>query len=86
MANTAQARKRVRQANGNRLQNASVRSRFRTYIKKVVNAIESGDKKEAESAYKNAIPVIDATVAKGIVHRNKGARHMSRLNARVRAM
>lgn len=86
MAHTAQARKRVRQATGNRLRNASIRSRFRTYIKKVVNAIESGDKKEAESAYKNAVPVIDATVSKGIIHRNKAARHKSRLNARIRGM
>ncbi len=86
MAHTAQAKKRVRQATKNRLRNASARSRFRTYIKKVVNAIESGDKKKAEEAYKTAINVIDATASKGLIHRNKAARHKSRLNSRIRSM
>ena len=59
---------------------------MRTFLKKVVNAIESGDRKAAESAYKDAVPLIDSSAGKNIVHANKAARHKSRLNARIRAM
>ena len=59
---------------------------MRTFLKKVVNAIESGDRKAAESAYKDAVPLIDSSVGKNIIHANKAARHKSRLNARIRAM
>ena len=86
MANSAQARKRARQAEKNRQRNASQRSAFRTSIKKVVYAIEAGDKAAAESAYKDAIPMIDSTCSKGLIHKNKAARHKSRLNAQIRAM
>ena len=86
MANSAQARKRARQAEKNRQRNASQRSAFRTSIKKVVYAIEAGDKSAAESAYKDAIPMIDSTCSKGLIHKNKAARHKSRLNAQIRAM
>lgn len=86
MANSAQARKRARQAEKNRQRNASQRSAFRTSIKKVVYAIEAGDKTAAESAYKEAIPMIDSTCGKGLIHKNKAARHKSRLNAQIRAM
>ena len=58
----------------------------RTYIKKVDAAIESGDSEAASAALKDAIPVIDKMAAKGIMHRNKAARHKSRLNAKVRAL
>jgi len=68
------------------LHNASLRSRLRTAIKNVVKAIEGGDKAAAESAYKTAVPVIDATTHKGLVHKNKAARHKSRLNAHIKAM
>lgn len=86
MANSAQARKRARQAEKNRQRNASQRSAFRTSIKKVVYAIEAGDKAAAEAAYKDAIPMIDSTCGKGLIHKNKAARHKSRLNAQIRAM
>jgi len=86
VANSAQARKRARQAEKNRQRNASQRSAFRTSIKKVVYAIEAGDKTAAESAYKEAIPMIDSTCGKGLIHKNKAARHKSRLNAQIRAM
>ena len=86
MANSAQARKRARQAEKNRQRNASQRSAFRTSIKKVVYAIEAGDKAAAESAYKDAIPMIDSTCSKGLIHKNKAARHKSRLNTQIRAM
>ena len=86
MANIASAKKRARQAEKLRLHNASQRSMLRTHIKKVTNAIEAKDKAAAENAYKEAAPVIDAMVSKGIIHKNKAARHKSRLNNHVRAL
>ena len=86
MANTASARKRARQAEKNRLRNASQRSKLRTRIKAVVKSIDANDKKAAEAAYKLAIPVIDVAVNKKLIHANKAARHKSRLNARIKAM
>jgi len=86
MANTPQARKRARQNETRRQHNASLRSMYRTYIKKVVTSIESGKKDVAEQAYKTAIPVIDKMVSKGIVHKNKAARHKSRLSKRIQGM
>jgi len=59
---------------------------MRTFTKKVIMAIESGDKKAAESAYRDAVPLIDSSAGKNIIHANKAARHKSRLNARIRAM
>lgn len=58
----------------------------RTYIKKVDAAIEGGDHKEASEAYNAAVPVIDRMADKGIIHKNKAARHKSRLNAAVKAL
>ena len=86
MANSPQARKRARQAEKHRQHNASLRSMLRTSIKKVGYAIEAGNKEEAESAYKAAVPVIDGMARKGLIHKNKAARHKSRLNAQVRAL
>ena len=86
MANSAQARKRARQAVNRREHNAGMRSMFRTYVKRVVYAIEAGDKAKAEDAYKAAVPVIDSICNKGLIHRNKAARHKSRLNQRIRLM
>ncbi len=59
---------------------------MRTKVKAVVSAIEGGDKEAASSAYKLAIPALDASVSKGILHKNKAARHKSRLNTRIQAM
>ncbi len=86
MANSLSARKRARQAEKHRLRNASQRSFVRTHIKRVVAAIEAGDKAAAEAAYKAAVPAIDRSVSRGLMHRNKAARHKSRLNAHIRAM
>ena len=86
MANIASAKKRARQAEKQRLQNASQRSMLRTHIKKITNAIEANDKEAAQSAYKVASPIIDAMVTKGIIHKNKAARQKSRLNAHVKAL
>lgn len=79
MANSAQARKRAKQAKVARERNMSQRSMTRTYIKRVVSAIESGDKAAAEAAYTAAVPVIDRMARKGLIHTNKAARHKSRL-------
>lgn len=86
MANTAQAKKRARQAEKSRLRNAGQRSNLRTFIKKVLAAVESGDKELAKTAYTTAVPVIDTAVTKGLIHKNKASRSKSRLNSRVRAM
>ena len=86
MANSAQARKRARQAESRRTLNASQRSMYRTYLKKVDAAIDAGDKQAASEALAIAMPIVDKMVSKGIIHRNKAARHKSRLNAKVKAL
>lgn len=86
MANTAQAKKRARQAEGRRQQNASQRSMLRTYIKKVLKAVQDGKKADAQSALQAATPVIDKMTSKGMIHKNKAARHKSRLSARIKAL
>ena len=86
MANSPQSKKRAKQAEKRRNHNASLRSMVRTYIKKVIAAIESGNSEEATSAYTAAVPVIDRMADKGIIHKNKAARHKSRLNAQVKAL
>lgn len=86
MANSAQARKRARQAEDHRQRNAAQRSEMRTQIKKVVKAIGAGDKDAAAAAYREAVPVIDSMVGQGLVHKNKAARHKSRLNGHIKAM
>ena len=86
MANTAQAKKRARQAESRRILNAGQRSNLRTFIKKVYAAVESGDQEKAKSAYQTVVPIIDSAVNKGHIHKNRAARNKSRLNARVRAM
>ncbi len=86
MANSAGSKKRARQAEKRRQHNASLRSMARTYMKKVIAAIDSGDKAAAEAAFKVAQPVMDSSVTKGIFHKNKIARTKSRLTARIKAM
>jgi small subunit ribosomal protein S20 len=86
LANSAQARKRARQAETRRQHNMGRRSMLRTKIKNVVNAIETGDKDAATAAYKEAVPLIDSMANKGHIHANKAARHKSRLNTRIRAL
>ncbi len=86
MANTAQAKKRARQAEAHRTHNASMRSMVRTYLKRIYAAITSGDKKLAEEAYKEAQPIIDRMARKGLIHKNKAARHKSRLSGHIKKM
>lgn len=86
MANTAQAKKRARQAEKSRIRNAGQRSNLRTFVKKVIAAVESGDKETAQAAFKTVVSVIDSAVTKGLIHKNKAARNKSRLNAKVRSL
>ena len=86
MANSTQAKKRARQNEKRRQHNASLRSMVRTYLKKVDAAIDSGDQAVAQAAYAESMPVIDRMADKGIIHKNKAARHKSRLNAKVKAL
>lgn len=86
MANSPQAKKRARQAEKRRTHNASLRSLVRTNIKKVVAAIGTGDAQQARAAYDSAVPVIDRMADKGIIHKNKAARHKSRLNAQIKTL
>jgi len=86
LANIKSAKKRARQAEARRQHNASRRSMMRSYIKKVIYAIDAGNKKDAEAAFERAVSVIDKAANKGLIHKNKAARHKSRLNARVQAL
>jgi small subunit ribosomal protein S20 len=86
LANSAQARKRARQSEKRRIQNASQRSMVRTYIKRVDAALDSQDAAAAGTALADALPLIDKMVTKGIMHKNKAARHKSRLNKKVKAL
>lgn len=86
MANTKSAEKAARQAEKHRAHNVTMRSRMRSAIRGVSDAIAAGKKEEAQKSYAVAVPIIDSMVNKQIVHRNKAARHKSRLAARIRGM
>ncbi|WP_434778473.1 30S ribosomal protein S20 [Neisseria sp. Ec49-e6-T10] len=86
MANSAQARKRARQALKQRAHNAGLRTAFRTAVKKVVKAVEAGDKAAAQAVYVESTKIIDRIADKGIFHKNKAARHKSRLAAQIKSM
>ena len=85
MANSSSARKRVRQAERHREHNVALRSRLRTAIKNVIKAVNAHDKELAKEAYKKAVPIIDSSVNKHLIHKNKAARHKSRLNNLLRS-
>lgn len=86
MANSAQARKRARQAVRNRERNVAQRSYMRTTVKNVLKAVNANDKVAAEAAFKIAVPTLDKAGRKGLVHANKAARIKSRLVKRIKAM
>ena len=86
MANTATAKKRARQAVRRRQANQAQRSMMRTSVKRVIRAIETGDPNKAEDAFRQAVPIVDRMVGKGLIHRNKAARQKSRLNKHIRAL
>jgi small subunit ribosomal protein S20 len=86
MANIASARKRARQSEKQRQHNASLRSELRSAVKSVRKAIEAGDKDSARGVFQRAAGVLDSIADKRIIHKNKAARHKSRLSAAVKAM
>ena len=86
MANSKQAKKRAVQSEKRRQHNASRRSMMRTLFKKVIAAIEAGDKDTATKEFAAAQPILDRFATKGLVHKNKAARSKSRLNAAIKAL
>jgi small subunit ribosomal protein S20 len=86
MANTAQARKRARQSVKQNAHNTSQRSALRTAIKAVRKAIESGDKAAAAQVFQTSVSTLDRIADKKIIHKNKAARHKSRLAAALKAL
>jgi small subunit ribosomal protein S20 len=86
MANTKQAAKRAKQSLKHRSANVQLRTTLRTSIKKVAKAIEAGDVKAADAALRTEGAAIDKIARKGIIHRNKAARHKSRLAKKVKAL
>ncbi len=86
MANIKSAKKRAIQAEKRRQHNASRRSMMRTFLKKVYAEISAGNKEQAQEALNKAIPVLDRYATRGLIHKNKAARHKSRLSAHVKAL
>ena len=86
MANTAQARKRARQSVALNKHNSSLRSMLRTSIKRVREAIEAGDKAAANLVLQKTTSIIDCVADKNIIHKNKAARHKSRLSAAIKSL
>lgn len=86
MANTKQAEKRARQGEKLRQHNASLKSTLRTAIKKVKKAIESGDAKAAQAAFQENVGTIDSIADKKIIHKNKAARHKSRMAHAIKGL
>lgn len=86
MANSAQARKRARQTVARNKHNSSLRSLLSTSIKSVRKAIEAGDQAKANEVFSRATSVIDRVADKKIIHKNKAARHKSRLAAAIKAL
>jgi small subunit ribosomal protein S20 len=86
MANTASARKRIRQTKTRTARNVARKSRMRTFVKKVEEAITGGDKTVAVAALRAAQPEMQRASGKGIIHANTVARKLSRLSARIKAL
>ena len=86
MANTPQAKKRIRRNDKRAQINGARVSRIRNYVKRVEAAIESGDRKAAEAALHEAQPELARGVARGVLHRNTASRKLSRLSKRVVAL
>ena len=78
--------KRVRQDLKLNAANTALRSKFRTVIKNVQKAVVAGNKAKAAELYKSAQPVIDSIADKGLFHKNKAARHKSRLSAKIKSL
>jgi small subunit ribosomal protein S20 len=86
LANSKQAKKRARQAETARCRNASRKSEMRTYLKQTTKAIEDGNTEVASKLYTTAASTVDRMASSGIIHKNKAARHKSRLNARIKKL
>ncbi len=86
MANTASARKRIRQTEKRTVRNRARRSRVRTFLRKVEAAIAEGDKSVAADALKAAQPELQRAATKGVLHRNTVARKLSRLSSRIKGL
>lgn len=86
MANTAQAKKRARQNEKTRASNASKRSEMRTYLKRVRKAVSEGNQELAQTEYRLASSIVDRMATKGLIHKNKAARHKSRLNLHLKKL
>ncbi len=86
MANIKSAKKRAKQAVVRNLRNTGQRSMLRTAVKKVLKALEANDATGAQTAFATAQPILDRFAARGLIHKNKAARHKSRLIARIKAL
>jgi small subunit ribosomal protein S20 len=86
LANIQSAKKRARQAVKRRAHNVALRSRVRSSIKKVLKAVESGNKEAAKASFAAVVPEIDRMATKGILNKNRAAHYKSQLNAKLRAM
>ena len=86
MANIKSSKKRAKQAVVRNSRNAAQRSMLRTSVKKVLKALEANDAAGAQAAFAIAQPILDRFSARGLIHRNKAARHKSRLTARIKAL
>jgi small subunit ribosomal protein S20 len=86
LVNIASARKRARQAEQQRRHNQARRSMMRSKLKQVTSAVAKGDKAAAEAAYAAAVPVLDRMATRGVIHKNKAARHKSRLAQQIKQL
>jgi len=86
MANTASARKRIRQTAKRTARNQARKSRMRTFVRKVEEAIATGDQAQASSALRDAQPEMQRAAGKGVIHKNTIARKLSRLSARIKTL
>jgi len=86
VANIKSAKKRAKQTIVRNQRNVAQRSMLRTHVKKVIKAIEAGNAAAAQQAFTAAEPILDRMSARGLIHKNKAARHKSRLSARIKAL
>ncbi len=86
MANIKSAKKRAKQTVVRNARNSAQRSQLRTAVKKVLKALEANDAAGAQEAFNVAQPILDRFSSRGLIHKNKAARHKSRLNARIKAI
>ena len=86
MANNSSARKRIRQTEKRTVRNKARKSRVRSLLRKVEEAVKSGDKAAAQEAFRAAQPEMQRAATKGVLHANTVARRLSRLSARVKSV